>query len=412
MTSETIPELDNFYLTIQNPYPSYAYLREHDPVHWNPLFKCFMLSKYDDVHMAFSDHRRFSSDVWSRVPEQLNQMMELTDEQRRAIEQIVPFLAYNLQGMDPPGHTRQRTLMMKTFTPRMIEAFRPTVRRLVDELIDKRLAEGNMDLVADLAYPLPSNVILDLLSIPRSGRPFIKASSEGINEFIVSFFFRGPDTWTRLAGVFADVKAYLKSLMAERRQHPGEDLLTRMVHAEENGDMLSEDEIVIATNFLLFAGHETTANLIGVGMSYLLQNRDQMEQLCADPAKIPSAVEELLRYVSPVHTLARRTTCEVTLRGVTIPENSDIYLLVGAANRDPDKFPDAEKLDINRPPGRSLGFGYGIHYCIGAALARMESQVAFEAILKRLPNIKMAVEIPEFRLNYSLRGLTALPVVF
>ncbi len=412
MTSETIPELDNFYLTIQNPYPSYAYLREHDPVHWNQLFKCFMLSKYDDVHMAFSDHRRFSSDVWSRVPEQLNQMMELTDEQRRAIEQIVPFLAYNLQGMDPPGHTRQRTLMMKTFTPRMIEAFRPTVRRLVDELIDKRLAEGNMDLVADLAYPLPSNVILDLLSIPRSGRPFIKASSEGINEFIVSFFFRGPDTWTRLAGVFADVKAYLKSLMAERRQHPGEDLLTRMVHAEENGDMLSEDEIVIATNFLLFAGHETTANLIGVGMSYLLQNRDQMEQLCADPAKIPSAVEELLRYVSPVHTLARRTTCEVTLRGVTIPENSDIYLLVGAANRDPDKFPDAEKLDINRPPGRSLGFGYGIHYCIGAALARMESQVAFEAILKRLPNIKMAVEIPEFRLNYSLRGLTALPVVF
>lgn len=412
MTSETIPELDNFYLTIQNPYPSYAYLREHDPVHWNQLFKCFMLSKYDDVHMAFSDHRRFSSDVWSRVPEQLNQMMELTDEQRRAIEQIVPFLAYNLQGMDPPGHTRQRTLMMKTFTPRMIEAFRPTVRRLVDELIDKRLAEGNMDLVADLAYPLPSNVILDLLSIPRSGRPFIKASSEGINEFIVSFFFRGPDTWTRLAGVFADVKAYLKSLMAERRQHPGEDLLTKMVHAEENGDMLSEDEIVIATNFLLFAGHETTANLIGVGMSYLLQNRDQMEQLCADPAKIPSAVEELLRYVSPVHTLARRTTCEVTLRGVTIPENSDIYLLVGAANRDPDKFPDAEKLDINRPPGRSLGFGYGIHYCIGAALARMESQVAFEAILKRLPNIKMAVEIPEFRLNYSLRGLTALPVVF
>jgi len=412
MTAETIPELDNFFLTIQDPYPTYAYLREHDPVRWNQMFNCFMLSRYDDVHLAFSDHRRFSSDVWSNVPEQMNQMLELDDEQKQAIQQIVPFLAYNLQGMDPPGHTRQRTLMTKTFTPRMIESFRPTVRKLVDELIDNRIAEGNMDLVADLAYPLPSNVILDLLSIPRSGRPFIKASSEAINEFIVSLFFHGPDTWQRLAGVFADVKAYLKTLIAERRQHPGEDLLTRMVQAEENGDMLSEDEIVIATNFLLFAGHETTANLIGVGMYYLLKNPEQMEQLRADPSKIPAAVEELLRYVSPVHTLARRTTCEVTLHGVTIPENSDIYLLVGAANRDSEKFSDPEKLDINRPPGRSLGFGYGIHFCIGAALARMESQVAFEAILKRLPNIKMAVETPEFRMNYSLRGLTALPVTF
>jgi len=410
--AETTLELDNLFMTIQDPYPVYAYLRETDPVRWNQLFNRFMLTRYDDVNMAFSDHRRFSSDVWSNVPEQINQILELDDEQNQALEQIVPFLAFNLQGMDPPGHTRQRTLMTKTFTPRMIESFRPTVQRLVDELIGNRLAEGNMDLVADLAYPLPSNVILDLLSIPRSGRPNIKASSEAINEFIVSLFFHGPDTWKRLAGVFADIKAYLKSLIAERRKHPGEDLLTRMVQAEENGDMLSEDEIVIATNFLLFAGHETTANLIGVGMYYLMQNPEQMEQLLADPSKIPAAVEELLRYVSPVHTLARRTVQEVTIRGVTIPENSDIYLLVGAANRDPEKFPDPEKLDINRPPGRSLGFGYGIHFCIGAALARMESQVAFETMLRRLPHIKMAVETPDFRLNYSLRGLTALPVVF
>jgi cytochrome P450 len=412
MMVETTLELDNLFMTIQDPYPVYAYLRENDPVRWNQMFNCFMLTKYDDVHMAFSDHRRFSSDVWSNVPEQINQMLTLDDEQNQALKQIVPFLAYNLQGMDPPGHTGQRTLMVKTFTPRMIESFRPTVQKLVDELIDNRLAEGNMDLVADLAYPLPSNVILDLLSIPRSGRLYIKASSEAINEFIVSLFFHGPDTWKRLARVFGDVKAYLKSLITERRKHPGEDLLTRMVHAEENGDMLSEDEIVIATNFLLFAGHETTANLIGVGMYHLMQNPEQMEQLRTDPCKIPSAVEELLRYISPVHTLARRTVQEVTIRGVTIPENSDIYLLVGAANRDPDKFPDPEKLDINRPPGRSLGFGYGIHFCIGAALARMESQVAFETILRRLPKLKIAVETPEFRLNYSLRGLTALPVVF
>ncbi len=410
--AETTLELDNLFMTIQDPYPVYAYLRENDPVHWNQMFNCFMLTRYDDVHLAFSDHRRFSSDVWSDVPERVNQALTLDDEQNQFLKQIVPFLAYNLQGMDPPGHTRQRTLMMKTFTPRVIESFRPTIQKLVDELIDNRLAEGNMDLVADLAYPLPSNVILDLLSIPRSGRPYIKASSEAINEFIVSLFFHGPDTWKRLAGVFADVKAYLKSLIAERRKHPGEDLLTRMVQAEENGDMLSEDEIVIATNFLLFAGHETTANLIGVGMYYLMQNPEQMEQLRTDPTKIPSAVEELLRYVSPVHTLARRTVQEVTIRGVTIQENSDIYLLVGAANRDSEKFPDPEQLDINRPPGRSLGFGYGIHFCIGAALARMESQVAFETILRRLPNLKMAVETPEFRLNYSLRGLTALPVVF
>ena len=410
MSVDNILELDNFFATVQNPYPTYTYLREHEPVRWNAMFNCFMLSKYDDVNLAFSDYQRFSSDVWSEVPEVFG--MTGDDENSQRLRQIIPFLAYNLQGMDPPGHTRQRTLMTKTFTPRMIEAFRPTVQKLVDELIDQHLAEGSMDLVADLAYPLPSNVILDLLSIPRSGRPYIKASSEAINEFVATLLFNGPAVWERLAGVFADVKAYLQSLIAERRKHPGNDLLTKMVQAEENGDMLSEDEIVIATNFLLFAGHETTANLIGVGMYYLMQNPEQMAQLQADPKKMPAAVEELLRYVSPVHTLARRTTQDVTMRGVTIPKDSSIYLLIGAANRDPEKFPNPEKLDINRPPIRSLGFGYGIHYCIGAALARLESQVAFETILRRLPDIHMTVDTPLFRPNYSLRGLMSLPVAF
>ncbi len=410
MTTENTLELDNFFMSIQNPYPVYTYLRENEPVRWNAMFNGFMLTKYDDVNLAFSDHRRFSSDIWSNAPEFLGYTGE--DESSQQLRQIIPFLAYNLQGMDPPGHTRQRTLMMKTFTPRMIEAFRPTVQKLVDELIDQKLADGSMDIVADLAYPLPSNVILDLLSIPRSGRPYIRASSEAINEFVATILFTGPQVWPRLAGVFAEVTTYLKSLIAERRKNPGQDLLTRMVQAEENGDMLSEDEIVIATNFLLFAGHETTANLIAVGLYYLLQNPEHMEQLRADPSRIPLAVEELLRYVSPVHTLARRTTQEVTIRGIAIPENSSIYLLIGAANRDPEKFPDPEKLDISRPPVRSLGFGYGIHFCIGAALARMESQVAFETIIKRLPDLKMAIETPEFRPNYSLRGLKALSVEF
>ena len=314
--------------------------------------------------------------------------------------------------MDPPGHTRQRTLMMKTFTPRMLEAFRPTVQKLVDELIDQKVEAGEMDLVTDLAYPLPSNVILDLLSIPRSGRPYIKASSEAINEFVGTLLFSGPSVWERLAGVFAEVNAYLKDLMAERRAHPGDDLLTRMVLAEEQGDMLSEDEIVIATNFLLFAGHETTANLIAVGMYHLLQNPEQLQQLRANPTQMPTAVEELLRYVSPVHTLSRRTTQEVTVRGVTIPPGHSVYLLVGSANRDEEKFPDSEHLDITRPPTRTLGFGYGIHYCLGAALARMESQIAFETILRRLPDLRLSGETPVFRPNYWLRGLLNLPVAF
>ncbi|MFL5628247.1 MAG: cytochrome P450, partial [Ktedonobacteraceae bacterium] len=294
----------------------------------------------------------------------------------------------------------------------MIESFRPTVQKLVDELIECQLAVGKMDVVADLAYPLPSNVILDLLGIPRSGRPYIKASAEAINEFVATLLFAGGANWQRLANVFVEVTTYLKSLIAERRKHPGEDLLTKMAQAEENGDMLSEDEIVIATNFLLFAGHETTANLIAVGLYSLLQNPEQMAQLQADPAKIPQAVEELLRYVSPVHMLARRALEEVIIRGVTIPKGSSIYLLVGAANRDPEKFPDPEKLDINRPFVRSLGFGYGIHFCIGAALARMESQVTFDTIIRRLPNLQMVGETAEFRPNYSLRGLIALPVEF
>jgi len=414
MAEQTTLELDNFFATVQDPYPVYTYLRENEPVRWNEMFNCFMLSKYDDVNMAFSDHHRFSSDIWSNVPTMMGETLGLTDEDESMsyLKQIVPFLAYNLQGMDPPGHTRQRTLMTKTFTPRMLESFRPTVRKLVNELIDQRLSEGRMDLVADLAYPLPSNVILDLLSIPRSGRPYIRASSEAINEFVSTLLFNGPAVWPRLAGVFAEVKAYLKSLIAERRKQPGDDLLSKMVHAEENGDMLSEDEIVIATNFLLFAGHETTANLIGTGMYYLMSQPEQMEQLRADPSTIPTAVEELLRYVSPVHVLSRRTTQDVTIRGVEIPVGSSIYLLVGSANRDAEKFPDPERLDITRPPSRTLGFGYGIHYCLGAALARMESQVAFETILQRLPDIHIAGEAPVFRPNYFLRGLLNLPVAF
>src|SRR6266566_1403226 len=318
MEAEQTLELDNLFATIQDPYPVYTYLRENEPVRWNPMFYCFMLTKYDDVNMVFSDHKRFSSDVWSDAAESLGFTGE--DEASVSLKQIFPFLAYNLQGMDPPGHTRQRTLMTKTFTPRMIESFRPTVQRLVNELIDQRVNEGHMDLVADLAYPLPSNVILDLLGIPRSGQPYIKASAEAINEFVATILFYGSEIWQRLAGVFAEVTAYLKSLIAERRKHPGEDLLTKMVQAEENGDMLSEDEIVIATNFLLFAGHETTANLIAAGLYYLMQNAEQMAQLRADPSKIPAAVEELLRYVSPVHVLARRNLQEVIIRGVSIPK--------------------------------------------------------------------------------------------
>lgn len=410
MTTESIPELDNFFAMVQNPYPSYTYLRDYEPVRWNTMFNCFMLSKYDDVNMVFSDHRRFSSDVWANVPERLG--FNGDDETSQYLRQIVPFLAYNLQGMDPPSHTRQRALMTKTFTPRMIESFRPTVQKLVNELIDQRIATGTMDVVADLAYPLPSNVILDLLNIPRSGRPYIKASSEAINEFVATLLFYGPQVWPRLAGIFTDVKMYLHSLIEERRQHPGEDLLTKMVHAEENGDILSEDEIIIATNFLLFAGHETTANLIGVGLYYLLQNPEQLEQLRTNPTKISAAVEELLRYVSPVHTLARTTLQDVTIRGVDIPKDHSVYVLIGAANRDSEKFPDPDRLDINRPPTRSLGFGYGIHYCIGAALARLESQVAFETILQRLPNLRLTDETPQFRPNYNLRGLVSLPVAF
>ena len=207
MIEETELELDNFFATIQNPYPVYAYLREHYPVYWNPMFNCFCLTRYDDVNMVFSDHKRFSSDIWSRAPEFLGVESE---ESSRYLRQIIPFLAYNLQGMDPPGHTRQRTLMMKTFTPRMIESFRPAVQKLVDELIDQHLANGHMDLVADLAYPLPSNVILDILNIPRSGRPYIRASNEAINEFVATILFTGPQVWPRLASVFADVTAYLK----------------------------------------------------------------------------------------------------------------------------------------------------------------------------------------------------------
>ncbi|HEY2995282.1 MAG TPA: cytochrome P450 [Methylomirabilota bacterium] len=383
-----------------DPYPFYRRLREKEPVHQSPM-GFWVLTRYDDCVAVLRDQR------FGR--EEFQQMLTAVygdDTEKPALPRSMLF-------RDPPDHTRLRALVSKAFTPRMIETMRDHIQEIVDRLLDRVKDAGRMDVMEDLAYPLPVTVICEMLGVPVDDHASIRGWSADIARSLDAIGLpsdqdiveRGRKSRRALAD-------YFRRLVPQRRARPQNDLLSGLLAAEEQGDKLTQDEVIAMCLLLFIAGHETTVNLIGNGTLALLRHPDQMRKLQADPALIGNAVEELLRYDSPVQRTARISTTDVELAGQQFPKGTMVITALGAANRDPAQFAEPDRLDLTRKDPRHISFGFGIHFCLGAPLARVEGQLALGTLLRRMPRLALAESNPEWRESSVLRGLKRLNVTF
>jgi cytochrome P450 len=314
---------------------------------------------------------------------------------------------------DPPAHTRLRSLVSKAFTSRVVQGLRPHIQEIVDGLLDRVQNNGSMDVISDLAYPLPVQVICEMLGVPHDDRDTMRQWSEDITRSLDALG-QPSDREIVKRGRRARhaLGEYFRRLLPERRRHPQADLLSLLLAAEEQGDKLTEDELLATCVLIFIAGHETTVNLIGNGLLALLQHPDELQRLKSDANLLPDAVEELLRYDSPVQRTARVTKSEIELGGKTIPRRALVVAAIGAANRDPAHFAEPDRLDITRKGNDHIAFGFGIHFCLGAPLARIEAQIALGTLLRRLPRLELATGAPRWRESSTLRGLKSLPIRF
>lgn len=386
-----------------DPYPAYAALRAAAPVHWSDAWRGWVLTRYDDIAAVFRDPARFSSA--GRVGYLLDQLAPAIQAQAAPLYR---HYAVGLAHADPPDHTRLRAILNRHFTPRRLERLRPRIRGLVDFLLEQAAASGRMELIGDLAYPLPAIVVLEVLGAPGEDRELFRSWALGVN----ALFAKGGQTDG--AGVdaalaaLAEMRGYLLDLFAARRKQPTDDLISLLLHAGEE-ERLSEQELISTCVTLFVAGHETTTNTLGNGVLALLRRWDEWARLVASPSLAEPAVEELLRYDTPVQRGWRLAKEDVTLRGVEIPAGSLLLPMLGAANRDPDVFPDPDRLDITRKSDRHLGFGVGIHFCLGAPLARMELVEALTQTARRFPELRLDESAPlRWRPDIALRGVEAL----
>jgi pimeloyl-[acyl-carrier protein] synthase len=381
-----------------DPYPVYHRLRAEDPVHRHPL-GFYALTRYDDVVALLRDPRFGKSGYQALFEARFGSAPEGS------------WLAMSMLFRDPPDHTRLRSLVSQAFTPRVVEAMRPRIRAIVDALLDRVEGQGRMEAIADLAYPLPVTVISEMLGVPAARSEAVKQWSLDLARALDAIALpAGPEVVERGRRATAELLGCFRELVDARRRRPGADLLSALVAAEEAGDRLTEGELLATCVLLYVAGHETTVNLVGNGLLALLRHPDQWRRLRDDPRLLPGAVEELLRYDGPVQRTGRIAAEDVELAGVGIPAGSLVLGFLGAANRDPGHFPEPDRLDVTRDEPRHLAFGYGIHYCLGAPLARLEAQVALDALLRRFPELELEDPTPAWRPSSTLRGLVALPV--
>jgi cytochrome P450 len=383
-----------------DPYPFYRRLREQDPVHQSPM-GFWVLTRYDDCVAVLRDQR------FGR--EEFQQMLTAVygDDTEK------PTLPRSMLFRDPPDHTRLRGLVSKAFTPRTIEVMREHIQGIVDRLLGRALAQGGMDVIEDLAYPLPVTVICEMLGVPVDDHASIRSWSADIARSLDAIGLPSDQSIVDRGRVSRRALAdYFRALLPERRADPRPDLLSGLLAAEEQGDKLTEPEIIAMCLLLFIAGHETTVNLIGNGLLALLRHPDQMARVQGDAALIPNAIEELLRYDSPVQRTARIANADVDLAGRRVARGTMVVTALGAANRDPAQFAEPDRLDVTRRDIRHISFGYGIHFCLGAPLARVEGQLALGTLLRRAPGLALAETSPEWRESSVLRGLKRLRVTF
>jgi cytochrome P450 len=394
--------------TNANPFPEFARLRAEDPVHWSPAMKAWIITRYADVKQVALNNRQISAD-------RLTPFFKTNSEyQRGSIESLVRYLNHWMVFRDPPDHTRLRRLFTKAFTPTAVENLRPNIEAIVAHLIDgmqARAARGEtVDFIADFAYPLPASVIMDLLGVPRADLDRVKVWSDDIALFIGTAQVAGNKYLRAETGAKA-MADYFRTLIEARTLQPTADMISQLVLARDDRDALTTDEIIGTCILLLFAGHETTTNLIGNGFLYSMRNPGQWDRLVADPALADSAVEEYLRYDGPSGALARVAAADVEMGGRTIREGQRVFAFVNSANRDPEAFDDPERFDIGRTANPHMTFGHGIHFCLGAPLARLESRIAALRLAKRLPGIRLADDrAPEWHDSLILRGVKSLPI--
>ncbi|HEU4521146.1 MAG TPA: cytochrome P450 [Thermoanaerobaculia bacterium] len=379
-----------------DPYPFYARLRAEAPayrIRWIFGLRVWIVSRYDDVVTVLKDDR-LSKVYISSLP--------FTP---RPIER----LTRNLVNMDPPGHTRLRALVNKAFTPKVVEALRPRIESLCEELLDEA-GPGPFDLVSAFALPVPLTVIGDLLGIPEGERRQFARWSKRVAQGDSGRILGALQAWVSMLRF----GGYFRKLVARRREDPKEDLVTALIEAEEEGDRLSEDELISMLGLLLFAGYETTVNLIAVGALTLMRDREQLEVFRNDPSVLVSGVEELLRFTSPADFATPRKAREEIVfdDAVPIPPGALVLAALGSANRDERQFPDADRLDLRRNPNRHVAFGMGSHFCVGAPLARLEAQIALRALFRRHPALRRAVPATALRWRRGMifRGLEELVV--
>ena len=382
--------------TAQDPYPVYAALRERDPIHRSGLMNSWLFTRHADIDTILRDHRRFGNDP---------RKGKLSRRQRANLPADEEF---TMLFLDPPDHKRLRALVNKAFTPKAVNALEPHIRKLLGALLDEIDDPAGFDLMQAVAQPLPVIVIAEMLGVPPEDRAQFKVWSDQRARTLEPVIDARERAASEAAAIALD--AYFRPIIQERRSAPQDDIVSALAQAEEEGDRLTEREMLNMLRLLLIAGNETTTNLIGNGVLALLRHPDQLQRLREDPSLIPSAVDELLRFDSPVQTDFRRALEDCEVNGFPLKKRDNIVVLLGAANRDPDVFEDPDRLDVGRGDRSHLSFGRGIHHCIGAPLARLEGRIVLEMLLERFPQVSLRGENPRFRNSIVLRGLESLPV--
>jgi pimeloyl-[acyl-carrier protein] synthase len=386
---------------LANPYPLYQRLRTEDPVHFDPFLHVFVVTRYEDVVRVLHD---FSAER-SPTPAQLT-AMGLAD-----LNPIAQVMVKQMLFMDAPAHTRLRSLAACAFTPARVEVLRAHIREITERLLSPALSLGRMDVIMDLAEPLPSIVTAEMLGVPVEDHRMLKAWSQDFAEMLGNFQ-HNPGRAPQILKTVEDMTDYFRRAMREQRTRPRGGLVSALMNAEIGGDRLTEEEVIANCIVTMVGGQETTTNLIGNGILSLIRNPDELRKLRGDFSLIPSAVEELLRYESPSQHTARIAPADVELGGRKIQKRQAVIAVMGAANRDPERFADPDRLDITRKDNRHVAFGWAAHFCFGAPLARMEGQIAFEAMLRRMDDLALGRDPLVWRTNLGLRGLKALPITF
>jgi cytochrome P450 len=387
---------------LADPFPLYRRMRDEDPAHWSPLLKAWVLTRYEDVKGVCLD-ARMSSDRLRPF------FATLPSAEAGRVSELIRYLTLWMVFRDPPEHTRLRRLAAKVFNVRSINVLRPRIEALAGWLLE-RIGEGEeFDFISQFAGPLPALVIMEMLGVPREELAMLKRLSDEMALFIGSTR-DSPEKYSRAEAATRDMAALFRGLIAARRKRPAQDLLTELMAVEEEGERLSDDELVATCVILLFAGHETTTHHIANGLAALLRFPGELRRLRDDPTLAAAAVEELLRYDGPIGALVRIVREEHSLHGKALLPGQRVFLLMNAANRDPRAYTDPDSLDLRREGPAHLTFGFGAHICLGFPLARLEGQIALPAVLARWRSIEAAASRPEWLDSMVLRGMKAMPI--